>query len=132
MIFTFGTSAIVSAVALAACRIALHEAIDYGVTKNNFDEKKSLHKAGGPKRRGSVRKDSRSWPGTPATTTRGTITRLAAISTSTAAVKASSLDTARTACTRKSIGYPLLHNEKQAGLRRSSQNGNPARSVPDS
>uniref|UniRef100_A0AAU3GNQ3 Outer membrane channel protein CpnT-like N-terminal domain-containing protein n=1 Tax=Streptomyces sp. NBC_01401 TaxID=2903854 RepID=A0AAU3GNQ3_9ACTN len=124
MIFTFGASAAISAIAIAACRIALHEAIDYavdqitqvvtekieakilgkiedlftgaldshddgnvgqysigsadmatdlaiefddfdkasgdyGVTKKNFDEKKSLHKTGGAKRRGSVRKDSR-------------------------------------------------------------------------
>ncbi|WP_405418305.1 nucleic acid/nucleotide deaminase domain-containing protein [Streptomyces microflavus] len=124
MFFTFGASAAVSAIAIAACRIALHEAIDYaieqitevvtekieakilgeieglftdaldadddgsagsyatgsvdmatdlaiefdefdkassgyGETKSNFDEKKSLHKTGGAKRRGSVSKDSR-------------------------------------------------------------------------
>lgn len=124
MFFTLGASSAISALALAACRIALHEAIDYAVgqitqivtekieakilgqiedlftgaldaqddgdlgdyvsgsadlatdlaiefddfekasggydeTKNNFDKKKSLHKTGGGKRRGSVKKDSR-------------------------------------------------------------------------
>ncbi|MFD3622215.1 nucleic acid/nucleotide deaminase domain-containing protein [Streptomyces sp. NPDC058676] len=33
MIFTLGTSAAVSAIALAACRIALHEAIDYAISE---------------------------------------------------------------------------------------------------
>ncbi|MFF3172910.1 nucleic acid/nucleotide deaminase domain-containing protein [Streptomyces sp. NPDC057900] len=124
MFFTAGLSGLLSAAAIAACRIALHEAIDYAVgqitsvvtdkieakiltkiedlfterldahddadlaryadggadlaqdlviefdefdksiggydeTKRKFDEKKNSHKAGGSKRRSSVKKDSR-------------------------------------------------------------------------
>ncbi|UDM03311.1 nucleic acid/nucleotide deaminase domain-containing protein [Streptomyces longhuiensis] len=124
MFFTVGLSGLLSAAAIGACRIALHEAIDYAIgeitsvvtdkieakilgkiedlftdhldahddnqldqyatgsadmaqdlviefddfdkasgdydkTKKNFDKKKGLHKAGGGKRRGSVKKDSR-------------------------------------------------------------------------
>lgn len=124
MFFTAGLSGLLSAAAIAACRIALHEAIDYAVgeitsvvtdkieakllgqiedlftdqldahddngfshdavgsadmaqdlviefeefekavggydeTKRNFDKKKNAHKAGGAKRRSSVKKDSR-------------------------------------------------------------------------
>ncbi|WP_328865900.1 nucleic acid/nucleotide deaminase domain-containing protein [Streptomyces sp. NBC_00304] len=123
MFFTAGISGLLSAGAIALCRIALHEAIDYAVgeitsivtdkieamilskiedvftdhldaedenltdyaagssdmaqdlviefdefdratggyrkTRDNFDEKKGAHKAGGVKRRSSVKKDSR-------------------------------------------------------------------------
>ncbi|MEW1686618.1 nucleic acid/nucleotide deaminase domain-containing protein [Streptomyces sp. NPDC091265] len=123
MFFTAGISGLLSAGAIALCRIALHEAIDYAIgevtsivtekiegmilskiedvftdhldaedgnlaeyaagssdmaqdlviefdefdratgdykkTRNNFDEKKGAHKAGGAKRRSSVKKDSR-------------------------------------------------------------------------
>jgi uncharacterized protein YukE len=123
MFFTAGLSGLLSAAAIAACRLALHEAIDYAVekiteivtgrieskiltriedvftdrldadgedlsrytaggsdmaqdlviefdefdratgdydkTRENFDKKKGAHRTGGPRRRSSVKKDSR-------------------------------------------------------------------------